>query len=60
MCKVIAIGKCYLNLKVLGPSSIEEVVPICLPPYDAILKGTHASSFENININIETFIIEKN
>jgi hypothetical protein len=58
MCKVIAIGRGYLNLKVLGPSPNEEVFPICLPPYDATLKRTHPSSFKNNNINIETFIIE--
>ncbi len=58
MYKVITIGKGYLNLKVLGSSPNEEVFPICLSPYDATLKGTHLLSFKNVNINIETFIIE--
>jgi hypothetical protein len=58
LCKVITIGKGHLNLKVLGPLPNEEVFPICLSPYDATLKGTHPLSFKNINIKIETFIIE--
>ncbi len=58
LCKVITIGKGYLNLKVLGPSPNDEVFPICLPPYVATLKGTHPSSFKNININIETLSLK--